>query len=212
MPLSQGNIVAPGGGLGFAASSGPQTISLGRFGETLATELHGKFYTAVKAGRGFIAAQTGITIPVNAAALVSVFSLWNPMGSGVDAELVDADIWTVSATLVVNDVALYYQAGVGSAIAVPGTLTKANPVNLYAGAAPGLNQVQYYTALTHVGTPSLLQPLVDIQATATGIAGSGHYEFDGKVIIPPGTVISIATTTGAEASAGAALKWTEWPV
>ena len=210
MPYATGDVLVPTGGAPPAVPNLP--VALGRSRETLVTELHGKFYAAVKSGRCFIAAQTGITIPLNAAALVSVFSLWNPMGSGVDMELIDADVWTVSATEVVNDVALYYQAAVGSAIAVPGTLTKANPVNLYPVAAPGTNQVQYYTALTHVGTPSLLHPLVDIQATASGIAGSGHYEFDGKLLIPPGTVISLATTTGAEASAGASIKWAEWPV
>lgn len=208
MPLNQGQVIAP---TGLMTAGATPTAALGRSAEMLVAAVHGKYYSAVKTGRGFIAAQTNVTIPVNAATLASVFSLWNPMGSGVDVELIDADFWMVSATEVVNEIALYYQAGVGSAIAVPGTLTVANPVNLYAGRPPGLNQAQYYTALTHVGTPALLHPISNIQATAVGIY-AGHYDFDGKLILPPGTVVSIAASTGAQAAGGASLKWLEWPV
>ena len=186
--------------------------SLGKQGDVLTSRLHGRWYTANYRGQVFVGATpvAGVTLPANAANLVSVFSLWNPAGSGVNAELIDLDVFMLNATEVVAAIALVSQSGVGSSVAVPGTLTKVvpNPGNL--GNTPGSNKVGFYSALTHVGTPVVLKYLGGFQATAAG-QQRPHVDFDGTVIVGPGSVVSLISTTVQTQAAAVSLTWAESP-
>src|SRR3954471_8545966 len=106
MSLNQGRVLNP------SSISAPDTqtldILLGRQGEQLASELHGKYYTINKRGGLFTGNVTAVTVPVIAATLVSVFSLYNPRNSGVDMELIDIDITSVLAAVVVDTFGLYF--------------------------------------------------------------------------------------------------------
>src|SRR5438105_820133 len=85
------------------------TPNLGRQNEQLMSELHGKWYVASYRGAVFSANVTAKTVPVIASGLVSVFGLYNPVGSGKVLELIDFDLGLVLATTVVDTVGLYWQ-------------------------------------------------------------------------------------------------------
>lgn len=167
-------------------------------GANIAVEYRGKYATSNDRGYLFHATAPAITLPVIAATLVSKFAILNPVGSGVDLELIDCDIHNVLATTVVDSFALYESHGNNAATATLTTLGA--PVSGRAGAVAS-NKGQFYSALTHVGTPVRVCSLGGHGAvTNTGTAI--HFDFDGKVIVPEGTIVSIAASTAAGTASG----------
>ena len=193
-------------------SDGSTVTALGgKQGETVVTELHGKYAILNYRGSVFTFNVTGVTVPVNAATLVSVFSLWNPTNSGKNAELICFDYGTVLATTVVDTVGLYYSTGPA---ALAGTFTTAGTARSgLVGGSPS-NVALPYSAYTHSGTPIRHSILGFFGAVTTTNALPGHIEFDGRVLVPPGTVVSVAMSTAAGTASGMdlGLTWAEVPV
>ena len=209
-----GLVVDPGDAA-YAAGSYP-VAAQGRSGELLTSGVHGKYYAAAYYGNVFTANRTAVTIPVVASNLVSVFSLYNPSGSGVNAELIDLDIANVLATTVVNAFGLYFQnsaAALGGATYTTVGVANTNIFSGVMGATPG-NSVLFYSALTHAGTPVRYRHVGGNWAVTSTDIGSIHYEFDGKVIVPPGTIVSLAASTAAGTTSGLdpQITWAEFPV
>src|SRR5689334_14810207 len=100
MPIIFGNTIAPPNT--SVADSTNAAILAGKAGEAIVAELRGKYYTAAYRNRLFSATAAAQTIPLVTSAVVSVFTLYNPPGSGVEMELVETTIGTTSATTVVN--------------------------------------------------------------------------------------------------------------
>lgn len=207
--INNGNVVNP-----FSTNQPDNAdipISLGRSGEQLISEIHGKFWTACARGALFTFNVAAVTIPVVAATLVSVFSLYNPVGSGRLLELVDIDISTVLATTVVNTVGLYTSSPV---LAAKGTFTTAGtPLSgLVGSSAAGVGVP--YSAYTHSGTPTLYRIVGGWGATTETSVNQMHYDFDGKVAIMPGAIVSVATSTAAETTSGSdiGMTWIETPI
>jgi hypothetical protein len=205
-----------------AAVAANAPVAAGQSGELLASELHGKFYSAARAGNVFHlnTAAAGTTVPVQTTNLVSTFTIWNPLGSGKNVELIRYSYGLLNATTVVSDVTLYVQPGVGQAVTAPGTLTLLtirNALGFNASGGAGITSVcTGYSAATLVntmGTNMFVGPtLLSFGAVTTTNATPINYDFDGSVILPPGT---LATTAGTAAQAQAArqsLSWAEWPV
>lgn len=188
---------------------GQQFASGFRGGEVLVTESRGKYAFQCQSGKLWHAYATGLTIPVIAAQMVSVFSLYNPIGSGVNLELVELEFGNVNATTVVNTIGIGYEANL--------TLT---PViaNMTAGTAySGLlgdstaKVGQFFTAWTHVGTPLRIGPVITYGAVTNANANRIGVDFDGKIIMPPGSVVSACTSTATETNAAAHISWLEVP-
>lgn len=207
--LSQGRVMNP---LTTNISDNlPSDVLLGKQGEQLASELHGKYFTINKRGGLFTANVTAVTVPVIAATLVSVFSFYNPRNSGVDMELVDLDLSSVLAALVVNTFGLYFSADKNadtSTFTTKGTVQR----GIIDGGPVG-NKGQFYSALTHVGTPARWRMLGGHHAVTSTQTGGIHVDFDGKAIIPPGTVVSLAASTTVNTTSGLDIgaTWAEWP-
>jgi hypothetical protein len=186
----------------------------GKSGEAVITELHGKFYTSAYRKILYSANVTAVTVPHIASTMVSVFSLYNPLTSTVNLELVDFDYATVLATTVVDAVGLYWQ---GSPTAQLATFTTIGVLGTnYFGANPtsAAGQGQFYSALTHSGTPVRIKILGTYGAVTTTGNTPCHYDFDGKVILPPGSVVSVAMSTAASTASGMDLgiTWAEYPI
>ncbi len=207
-----GNVANP------ATTSQPDTaqplITSGRQSEMLISSIHGKYYIAAYRKTCFRFNVTAVTLPKVAATLVSVFSLWNPPSSGVVAELISTDMVGISATFVVDAIGWYFSA---SNLALAGTFTTpsvalTNHFSARIGETPG-NQVQPYTAYTHSGTPARVDIAGGYGAATNTTGWNVHKDYDGRVVVPPGTVISLATSTTAWTGSGADLEvvWSEWP-
>lgn len=185
----------------------------GKSAEGIVAELHGKWYTGAYRGNVFHGFVTGVTVPVVASGLVSVASLYNPAGSQRNLEVISTDVGIVLATQVVNHVGLYFQAGIGSNTSIPTSQTVGTPVNGMLGAG-AVSQGKFLTAATHVGTPVLAAMIATFGATTTTADNPIHYDFDGKLILPPGSIVSFATSTAASTASGLAvgISWAEWPL
>ena len=214
MPLIQGQVTNPA-----TANSGdglsPPAVAIGRQGELLASEIHGKWYSSSVRNAGFTANRTAATVPAVAATLVSVFSLVNPIGSGVNLELTDTDIGSVVAATVVNTygwdprIGAAMSAGTFNTSGVAGTNWFSNLLgsNIQGKGA-------YYSAYTHSGTPARWKIVGSTWAVTSTNVGTMHMDWDGKAVMGPGTVISMAASTAAGTAAGLDLgvSWQEVPV
>lgn len=209
------------GVVGFPSASSNQatgmnaTLPQDQQGAAMVTEVHGKFYVATKGTQNVYIASLGLqsgaaTIPANAASLASKFCLVNPVGSNRVLELISLDL-NLIATATAAAFGLVYQSG-ASNIAGLGTLTAAAIQSAYVGG--GANSVcNFYSAATHTGTPSVLIVTHAQQSTSALQLGTNLYTFDGKIIVPPGTVIDLAgSAAGPTSGALPSLVWAEWPV
>ncbi len=190
-------------------------LSSGRQSELLVSGLHGKYYIAAYRRTCFRFNVTAVTLPKVASGLVSVFSLWNPPSSGYVAELISTDMVGISGTFVVDAIGWYFSA---SNLALAGTFTTpsvalTNHFSARIGDTPA-NNIIPYTAYTHSGTPARVDIAGGYGAATNTTGWNVHKEYDGRVIVPPGTVISLATSTTAWTGSGADLEavWSEWLV
>jgi hypothetical protein len=197
--------------INIAPGSAPMNESGGRSGENLVSEIRGKYATANKGGVLYSFNRTAVTVPVIAATLVSVFSLYNPPTSTVDLELVDFDIGLVLATTVVDTLGLYWST---PTLAALGTLTTigvfgTNWFSGYLGANAG--QGNPYSAYTHSGTPIRIDIVSQWGAVTASNDTPLHKDYDGKLMLPVGHVISAAMSTAASTTSGIDLgiKWIE---
>ena len=190
-------------------------LSLGQTGGgVLTSQVHGKWFEAVKRGNVFLGNTViaGVALPVNAATLVSKFTIWNLAGSGKDVELIEFGLGIDSATEVVNSVVLGVQPYVTSSGGVPGTLTQlTTPTNLsFSGQVPTARLYSAATLTNAAVLTNIMSLGINFDATAIG-QGLSLYDFDGKVVIPPDTIATFMTTVVAETATFCSLVWAEWP-
>lgn len=187
----------------------------GRQGDVYTSEIHGKYYTGSYRNNLFGANRTALTVPAIAATLVSVFSLYNPVGSGKNLELVDFDLGLVLATTAVDTVGLYWQGAPTSGLATF-TTVGVQGTNFFGGIpSNGQGPVgRFYSALTHSGTPVRIDILSQFGAVTSTNDSPIHKDFDGKIVLAPGDLVSIAMSTTVSTTSGVdlALRWAEWPL
>jgi hypothetical protein len=190
-------------------------LSSGRQAELLVSEIHGKYYTSAYRKNVFKFNVTAVTVPHIASGMVSVFSLWNPPQSNVIGELISTDIVNMLATTVVDAFGWYFSA---SNLALAGTFSTPSVANTNhfsgrLGETPG-NLVQAFTSYTHSGTPVRVDIIGGHGAATNATALNIHKDYDGRVLIPPGTVISVGTSTTVATTSGLDLEavWSEWPL
>jgi hypothetical protein len=180
----------------------------GPSGEILVSELHGKYYNANYRNHLYMATASGVTLPVVAAGVASVFSLMNPLNSGKNLILLRAAIGTVLATTVVDIAGIYYLQNPVNASLTAGTIKS----GILGSGAPSV--ATFYTANTHTAQTPILAANIGGYGAATD--GSGNFfwrDFDGSIIVPPATCIDILMSTAASTGSGMAveLTWMEAP-
>lgn len=184
----------------------------GKAGEAMVAEIGGKYYTRTYRGGVFTFTQAAITLPVNAATLASKFGIYNPLGSGKNLELICCDAAYVLATTVVNGMGLYYSTGSnasGSTFTTAGT-----QISNFINGSGSSSVAQCYSAVTHVGTPTLAAIMFYSGAVTSTAFNTLHYDFDGRVVVAPGTLLAVANTTAAGTGSGTtlAMTWAEVPI
>ena len=203
-------------GITQANVDGTYPVALGgKQGDLIASELHGKFYTTAYRGNLYWANVTGVTIPLKAAALVSVFTLYNPPNSGVVAEIVDTEIGQVLATTVVDAVGWYFSTALLTAL---GTFTTPGVAGTNFGSCrlgdTPANKVQFFSAYTHSGTPVRADIIGTFGAVTDPVAVVMSKVYDGRLILPPGIAMSVAMSTAAGTASGLDIgaRWAEYPL
>ena len=186
----------------------------GRQGEAAVAEIHGKWYTAGYRGVSFIASTliAGTVVPISTAT-AATFGLYNPLGSGKNVELIAYDFALLAATAVVASLEFAVLTAVGGGIALPTGITALTPLANPIG-GPGLNSVATaFSAATVVASTKLISLGVSF-GTTTETAGPAvvHRDFDGTIILAPGTLIHVTGNAAQSSAALQQLTWAEWPV
>lgn len=185
---------------------------VGRQNEQLVSEVHGLNYTSNYRGKLFSFNRSGVTIPIVATNVASVFTLYNPPNSGVNAEMVDVDIASEVATTTTCVFGVFFhtaQLTQGGTFTTPGTALSG-----IAGNTAGSLCIPF-SAYTSGGTSATRHTIVGSYSAATDTSPTLiHYEFKGKLIVPPGVAIHLFTTSTNAGPAGSSVGWSwmEWPI
>lgn len=184
----------------------------GKQGETYVSEIHGRMYPANYNNALYVAFVNGVTVPVNAATLASVFTIYNPPGSGINMELYRVDYEQIVTATVID--------ALGWVTQTPGLISKGT-FTTFGTAVPrliggaGNNRGQFLTAFTHSGTPTFVDFFAGWGSTSGNQAGTSISRvYDGDLVITPGNAISLAMSTGAGTGSAAVVQavWAEYPV
>jgi hypothetical protein len=204
MALFQG-VVQPPSNTSNTDGNNPVALQ-GKAAELIVAELHGKWYTAAYRGRLFFGMSliAGVTIPVNTTTSPT-FTLFNPLGSGVNVEVATLDIgWPAAATTVVATILGSVSTQTPTSVTSGGS-TVASPIG-----GGGVAQAKLYTAATITAITTHI-PLIQVISTADSMVSS-HYEFDGRVVLAPGGLITLTSTPVQTGVAIPCFAWAEWPV
>jgi len=184
---------------------------------------NGQYYQASLMDRIFYGSTliAGVALPVMAATLASKFTLWNPAGSGVVAEVIKFGAGIDSATVVVNGVGyaiLYNVSQLTTGLPTSPTFAAGAAQTNAAVANGGIStsgkaapKCGLYTALT-LTNAAVFGPVVDIisyPATADTSISITAYKFDGEVILPPDSLITFVATVAAMTALPCSLHWGE---
>src|ERR1700690_3262267 len=182
-------------------------LEMGRSGDVLQSEIRGKYGSMAHRGYVYwaVATTAGIAVPINteATGATNTFGLNNPAGSGVMAGVIDFD-------------ALWLGAGPGTTNTMLGfsvlntalnalTAITATPGPIHAGGNPsrfdGPNPVcTHFSLATHASTLLVTNfyPMFNFpttfQPTAAVNIGPYHYDFNGKLTVPPGWAITLTVS------------------
>ena len=178
----------------------------------------GQYYTDSVLGNVYIGttAVAGVKPPAyNATA--HTFVVWNPLGSGKSLVPIRLSVGFVDTTGAAGNVVLSYQSGVGSQAATGSPITAATfgtPLN--ARLASGVNSVMKFcpATCTFAAATSLLMTtgisqLVTTATDATNGQWTSQYDFQGQLIVPPGTAICVAGNIALLSNFNITMVWEE---
>lgn len=157
----------------------------------------------------FSFSRAAVTVPVNAATLVSVCGIYNPPGSGKMVEIIETQVGIALATTVVQEFVWVSSTVAASAAATFTTQGTARSGVMQDTTSAG---ARVYTAVTHSGTPDVEAKICSFGAvTFAGVIFEKQH--NGTLMIPPGVLASIATLTAASTASGINLhfRWAESP-
>lgn len=184
-------------------------FAMGRHGEQLAGEIHGKRFVSRIMGNGFSAnfnGNTGVSIIAPGQTTAGAV-LYNPAGSGVNVELERIVITTASAATVVV-------AGLGleGSVQVPSSVTAATTNTFPLGAGVGTAKALAYKTATIVAMTYIMGLGLSFAAT-TSVNPVSVWDSDGGFTMAPGFAINLVSSiTQATAKLIVDFFWSEWPV
>lgn len=190
--------------------------------------LHGKHYNDCLLGRVFSQTCTplGLAFPIYTAtalgsSAITGLPIWNPPQSGVNVELIRHDVGWVSGTAGIGSVGLIVRrcnailsGEVCSALA---NTTPINGVALYGGnASRTLSSNAGTVTVTAGGVGDWVRTLFSINlenSTTTPLGTTcSTYDYDGTVILSPGTFSYLACTVASVALYSQTVVWKEIPL
>lgn len=184
-------------------------VRLGRAGEQIVTELHGKYYEQNARGNIFFASNAAST---SSAGLNATYTgglcLSNPAGSNKVLVPVRVSIACTVITVGVTTAGLI--AGWASTGVTAHTTALVPSSTAIGNQLPAVGKADQ--AATLVGTPAWFATGVAATAQAAG-SFAAHIEMDGAVIILPGGYLATGTSIASPASAMlCSMSWVEVPI
>jgi hypothetical protein len=167
---------------------------------------------------------TGVTLTTTGST-VQTFGIWNPAGSGQNIIPIRARISQISGSGTVAAFGWAAQGGLGSTIAgtspiTTGTLTTQQCGNFNYGASVaalsvGNSIAKVFSTLTLAAAPTLIRwtgagwgaPLATTAIDYTQIVD----DFDGDIIVAPGTALFLGSAGAPGAATAVSLSWYERP-
>lgn len=189
--LLNGQVINPGSAQ-YVDGSQP-LLNVGRQGDLLVTEFHGKRY--YKAARGklfwatFGAAGAGVSVLAPGQTAMTGAMIYNPVGSGVYVEL--EQIRVTCPTVATDVVAGLMFEG---SVQVPSAVTNADQINaLPLGGTSAAPLAKTYKAATIVAMTLVGGLGINIQAT-TSPPVNAVLDFDGSLVIAPGFALNLISS------------------
>lgn len=186
---------------------------MGKGGMVLEDSVHGQYFQAAKRGNLYMSATAvaGVTIPAPATTLASKAGIHNPLGSGVDVELVGLGISSVTIEVALKNFAMEFQINASTTGGTPTSVTKLTAYSQPLSTGKKTAQAYAYTAatMTNAAANPLVLPLFGNYETAVGVTPT-WFPMQG-IVMGPDTVMCI-TNVAALAAVQVVYLWAEWPV
>lgn len=200
--------VAPVAG---AQSISPGTLAplrAGNLGDTIVSELHGRYYETTYRRASFVANVALQTTSVGTTAIYTGLAITNPLGSTVNLVLNKVGI-AFGAVTAAGYVGL--MGGFNGSSAVTQT-TPQTARNKYLGGASGVGLAA--SSITAPGVFTAIEVLGSMGSLATtgDIILPGYFDVEGSWIVPPGGVVAIFTSVVTTNALVASIAWEEVPV
>lgn len=182
--------------VGETSSPDGSIVSLraGRLGDTIASELNGRFYEITRTKRAYSAVLTATTTGVAAgnitgaaAAASTQFALWNPTGSGVNLALVKLFVGPISGTMPAGP--MFHNSFNASAVSATSTAGVNNLIG-FGGSIGRVLASAAGSTLTGGGILTAFRPSNASFTAAAYASASGSTialeNINGDIVIPPG--------------------------
>lgn len=191
------------------ADGANNTVRTGQTGEMMVSQVNGRFYSLAKQGKLWTASNQQARALSLLSATCTGLCLTNPVGSTVNLVLLDVAV--ALATAPAGAAIIGLALGVYSSTAVTHTSaeTVRNTNTNFAGSV-GVGLVDY--AATLPAAPLFIRAIGGGPVAASSITPPFITDnIDGKIILGPGTSISLSSSTTA-ISVIASMLWAELPV
>lgn len=179
----------------------------GRQGDTFVSDFHGKYFSQAKSGRLFFGstAAAGTTPPVSSAT-AATFTLLNPLGSGVNAELISWDAGLTAATTVVGSLLL----GIGTSLLINPTGQTA--LTMRCGLLGSAQPVCRLLSVATIVACTDFFVISSVDAVTSTAAARLGCDFDGKIILPPASLVHVCGSAAQVSAFTQTMVWAETPV
>jgi hypothetical protein len=180
-------------------------LRVGKSGEQVFTEVHGRYYEQTSRGYTFSAStQAAVTFAASLVSTSPVYTIYNPAGSGVNASLISVQLAFSAAPAAATVIAI---AGNTNPLQAGPTTTTAitTQCNLLGSAA--VSKVKVYSVATLGVAPVVLRTLASIVAASSITPPYVKDEIAGELVLAPGGYAVVAAS--AAASAFVSVFWEE---
>ncbi len=209
----------------ISQSDGSSNINdtLGKAGELLDANLHGKYYTQAYRGAMFYAGTVAPTAPaIYTATAITSLSLWNPASSGKNIVVTRVQYAPATASSAVGVLGFTLIQNAGSGVATGGPISATTPLSTALRGGGLLNNSGQNSSIALVSTAStvvaptqFIPGFFDYPTNTILTGGEGNaWNFDpeGSLILQPGSFIAFACNVAQTGTGNMAYWWYEAPL
>lgn len=219
------HVVGPPNGTGYTDGATPDPSRIGKTGENIFSELHGRFYEQVYRGNVYSIGSGATALSATTITLTNtstpIVGVWNPSTSGVNLVLLQcaAQIYINTLTTPVGCGPLVFASSVGNTAISTGSApfnrkTLASSGSSAKGFPGGVALTGLTNSLVVFDGADIANTTIITHGTVTAVTTQssvgGVHNFDGSLIVPPGGMFALYNTTSTTTcSVASRLMWEE---